>query len=405
MDPVAGRLAENVMHFGRALRAAGLPVGPGRVLDAIRALEAAGIGTRQDFYWTLHAVFVSRRYQRDVFDQAFHVFWRDPRILERMLSLLLPNVRAPSANDRALLSRRVREAFAAGREPGQGEGDRPPEDKIELDAAMTFSEREILRAKDFEAMSAEEIRRARALIARLRLPLPKVPTRRYRPDRAGSRMDLQATIRAAQRAGGDVIPLRFRRVRPRPPALVLICDISGSMSRYAQMLIHFAHALTRDRERVFTFLFGTRLTNVTRHLRHKDVEAALAKVGAAVEDWAGGTRIGAALYEFNRRWSRRVLGHGAVVLLVTDGLDRDPASELGREAERLHKSCRRLVWLNPLLRYEGFEPKSWGIRALLPHVDELRPAHNVASLEDLAAALGHPSPSRVKEYREWLKAS
>jgi uncharacterized protein with von Willebrand factor type A (vWA) domain len=204
---------------------------------------------------------------------------------------------------------------------------------------------------------------------------------------------------------GDVISLRFRRMRPRPPAMVLIGDVSGSMSRYAQVLVHFAHALTGDRDRVFTFLFGTRLTNVTRHLRHKDIEVALAKVGTAVEDWSGGTRIGSALHEFNRRWSRRVLGQGAVVLLVTDGLDRDPTSDLGREAERLHKSCRRLIWLNPLLRYDGFEPKSWGIRALLPHVDEFRPAHDLASLEDLAQALARPSPSRAQEYREWLKAS
>lgn len=401
----AGRLAENVMHFARALRRAGLPVGPGRVIDAIRALEAAGIGHRRDFYWTLHAVFVSRRDQREIFDQAFHVFWRDPQLLEKMLSLLLPTVRTQVKGDAPELSRRVREALTGGRTPGLGQGERPPEERIELDAAMTFSDREVLRAKDFEDMSANELRRVRALIARLRLPLPSVPTRRFRPDRAGARIDMRASLRASLRAGGDVITLRFRRARPRPPAIVLLCDISGSMSRYAQMLVHFAHALTSERERVFTFLFGTRLTNVTRHLRHRDIEVALAKVGGAVEDWSGGTRIGATLHEFNRRWSRRVLGQGAVVLLISDGLDRDPDGALALEAERLHKSCRRLIWLNPLLRYDGFEPKSWGIRAILPHVDEFRPAHNLASLEALADALARPVPSRNQELRRWSLAS
>lgn len=393
------------MYFARTLRAAGMPVGPGRVIDAIRAVEAAGIGSRADFYWTLHAVFVSRRDQREVFDQAFHVFWRDPQLLEKMLSLLLPTVRSQVPGGGAELSRRVREALTAGKTPGLGEGERAPEERIELDAALTFSDRELLANKDFEAMSADEIRRAKALIARLRLPLPSVPTRRFRPDRAGGRSDLRASLRASLRLGGDVIPLRFRRARPRPPAIVLLCDISGSMARYAQMLVHFAHALTSDRERVFTFLFGTRLTNVTRHLRHKDVEVALGKVGGAVEDWSGGTRIGAALHDFNQRWSRRVLGQGAVVLFISDGLDRDPSGDCGAEMERLHKSCRRLIWLNPLLRYDGFEPKSWGIRAILPHVDEFRPAHSLASLEALADTLARPGPSRNEELRRWAKAS
>ncbi|MSP82845.1 MAG: VWA domain-containing protein [Alphaproteobacteria bacterium] len=401
----AGRLADNIMHFARTLRAAGLPLGPGRVIEAIRAVEAAGVARRDDFYWALHAVFVNRREQRELFDQAFHVFWRDPQLLERMLALLLPSVKTQVESDRSAISRRMREALAAGRRPGQGEGERPPEDRVELDAAMSFSEREVLRAKDFDEMSVAELKAARALIARLHLPLATVPTRRFRSTRAGSRIDLRATLRAALRGGSDVIPLRFRRRRDRPPAIVLICDISGSMARYAEMLIHFAHALTSDRDRVHTFLFGTRLTNVTRYLRARDVDVALRKVAQSVEDWSGGTRIGACLHAFNRRWSRRVLAQGAIVLLVSDGLDRDPDHALAAEAERLHKSCRRLIWLNPLLRYDGFEPKSWGIRAILPHVDEFRPAHNIQSLADLAAALGRADRGRNEELRRWAMAS
>ena len=193
-----------------------------------------------------------------------------------------------------------------------------------------------------------------------------------------------------------------RRARRLPP-LVIVCDISGSMSRYTRMFLHFMHMLTNDRDRVHTFLFGTRLTNVTRHLRQRDIDIALTRVADSVEDWSGGTRIGESLKEFNRFWSRRVLGQGAVVLLISDGLDRDAGRGLHREIERLHKSCRRLIWLNPLLRFEGFEPRSQGIRSLLPFVDEFRPVHNLQSLEELIEALGRPSVRRREGMDRWLR--
>jgi hypothetical protein len=207
----------------------------------------------------------------------------------------------------------------------------------------------------------------------------------------------------ALRSGGGIIPLQRRRRRRRNPPLVVLCDISGSMSRYSRMILHFLHAVTNDRDRVFTFLFGTRLTNVTRYLRYKDVDEALDRCTEAVEDWSGGTRIGHTLHEFNMRWSRRVLSQGAVVLLITDGLDRDAAEGLGPEIERLHKSCRRLIWLNPLLRYDRYEAKSLGARALLPHVDEFRPVHNLESLGQLADALSRPAEPKgfgIAEHKE-----
>src|SRR6185369_2536727 len=185
------------------------------------------------------------------------------------------------------------------------------------------------------------------------------------------------------------------------PPLVVLCDISGSMSRYSRLFLHFMHSTTNDRDRVYTFVFGTRLTNITRYLRYRDVDLALDRVAEIVADWSGGTRIGKCLAEFNRLWSRRVLGQGAVVLFVSDGLDRDAASGLAREMERLHKSCRRLIWLNPLLRYDRFQPKSLGIRAILPHVDEFRPAHNLASLAELVAALNGPAPIRGSDMGKW----
>ena len=383
-----GALLANIMHFARALRAAGLALGPERVIDAVRAVEVVGIRRRDDFYWALHAVLVNRRDQRELFDQAFHIFWRNPRMLENMQALTLPRLDGARGDDAAAPARRrVVEAILGGpRRAGGGGGERDDQE-TEIDAALTYSPREVLRSRDFEDMSADEIRQAKQAIAAMRLPLALTPTRRFAPDARGARVDMRATLRAGLRSGAAIIPLRRRRARRRPPPLVVLCDISGSMSRYSRMFLHFLHAISTDRERVCAFLFGTRLSNVTRYLRDRDADTALAKIGETVDDWDGGTRIGHCLKEFNLRWSRRVLGQGALVLFISDGLDRDAGRGLEREIERLHKSCRRLIWLNPLLRYPGFEPKSAGIRAILPHVDDFRPVHNLDSLSSLAAAL------------------
>lgn len=396
------RLAANVTHFGRILRAAGLPVGPGRILDAVGAVREIGVGDRGDFYWALHAVFVNRRDQHELFDQAFHVFWRDPKILDRLMGLVLPSMDAPPLESDPP-SRRLLDALNPGDRDGAADEEREREEEVELDAAMTASAEELLQRMDFEDMSAQEIARAKAAIARMRLPLAEAPTRRFRADPRAGAVDMRASLRAALRSGGAGIPLRWRRRRTRPPPLVILCDVSGSMGRYTRMFLHFMHTLTNDRDRVHTFLFGTRLTNVTRFLRQRDVDLALARVAEAVEDWSGGTRIGESLKAFNRAWSRRVLGQGAVAILISDGLDRDAGRGLDREIERLHKSCRRLIWLNPLLRFEGFEPRSQGIRSLLPHVDDFRPVHNLDSLDRVVAALGRPPGRRRQGMDEWLR--
>jgi uncharacterized protein with von Willebrand factor type A (vWA) domain len=275
---------------------------------------------------------------------------------------------------------------------------------VEVDAVLAWSDRELLRTKDFEQMTAEEIREAEAAVERMRLPVRDLPTRRLRPDPRGDRIDPRASLRAALRAGRSSIPLRWRSTASRPPAVVALCDVSGSMARYSRMLLRFLHALADDRDRVHCFTFGTRLTNVTRFLRHRDPDAALAAVGRAVGDWEGGTRIGACLREFNLRWARRLLGQGALVLLITDGLDRDEARGLAEETERLRRSCRRLVWLNPLLRFAGFEPRAAGIRAILPHVHELRPVHDLRSLEQLAEALSDRRATASASRRSTLPA-
>src|ERR1035437_1360508 len=382
----SGKLAENVMHFARVLRAAGLPIGPDRVVDALRALQTAGIERREDFYWTLAAVFLSKREQQELFDQAFHIFWRDPQMLERIMSLLLPQIygRAGQA-EMPQAGKRLSEAPYSKREQQQQQ----EEQQIEIDASLTFSPSELLQHADFETMTGAELAQAKKLIARLRLPIPEVQTRRFRPDARGGRIDLPATLRASMRGGAQIIALKRRSRITRHPPLVVLCDISGSMSRYSRMFLHFLHAITNDRDRVHTLVFGTRLTNITRHLRNRDVDVAMNRVASAIQDWAGGTRIGVCLAEFNRKWARRLLGQNAVVLLISDGLDRDVGEGLGAEMERLHKSCRKLVWLNPLLRYEGVQPRPSGVRAMLPHVDAFMPVHNIESLVELARELEH----------------
>ena len=392
----AGRLADNVMHFARLLRGAGLPVGPDRVIDALDALHIAGIERRDDFYWTLASVFLGRRDQFDLYDQAFRIFWRDPRHAARVRHFPEVRGRIPRSSREPELSARLTQALAAQRHASPAA---PAADRIEFDASFTFSARESLRTLDFESMTNEELAAARAAVARLRLQLPELPTRRHVPDLRGARIDPRASLHASLRGGGATIPLCRRSLKRRAPPLVALADVSGSMSRYTRMFLHFLHAMARDCERVSVFTFGTRLTNVTRQLRHRDVDAALAQVSRAVKDWSGGTRIGACLREFNFNWSRRLHGQGAVVLLISDGLDRESAEGLARQMERLHKSCRRLIWLNPLLRYQEFEAKPAGIRAMLPHVDAFLPVHNLRSLAELAAALAQQTRTNFLNHK------
>jgi uncharacterized protein len=389
MPEQGGRLADNLVHFARALRAAGIPVGPGAVLDALGAVEAAGIGAREDFYWILHAIFVKRHEHSLLFDQAFRIFFRRRGTTDALLAAMLPQAPAPEKEKPPPGAQRVQEALLASR----GEPERKPPE-LETDARLTVSDREVLQRKDFAQMTAVEIAAAREAIKRLVLSLDEVRTRRLAPHRHGHRVDIRRTLRASLKAGGAVIDLKYLGPRVKAPPVVALLDISGSMSQYTRLFLHFLHAVTDARKRVYTFLFGTRLTNVTRALKARDPDESLAAVAAAVPDWSGGTRIATSLHAFNKLWARRVLTQGAIVLLITDGLERDPDDRLGFEIDRLHRSCRRLIWLNPLLRFSGFEAKAKGIRAMLPHVDQLRPIHNLDSMMELVRALsadGGPS--------------
>lgn len=380
-----GVLPLNIMHFARLLRRAGLRLGPADMLAAQQAVALVDIGSRAEVRTALRTTLVHRHEDEDLFTQAFTMFWRDPEAAKTAQALALMGGKPAPPEKAPPGARRMAEAMAAPRSEHK-----PEKEEIEIDAVLTVSNDERLQTMDFEAMSAAEISQAKAEIRKLTLPLDLKRTRRRRPDPSGPHLDLRATIRASMRTGGEILDIAATRKVTRPPPLVVLCDISGSMNRYAQILLHFLHAVANDRDRVSTFLFGTRLSNITRQLRHRDPEMAFQMVSHAVPDWSGGTRIGEALERFNHDWSRRVLGQGAVVLLVTDGLDRDGAHGLAENMDRLHKSCSRLVWLNPLLRWDGFQPKSQGIRAMLPHVDEFRTVHNLASLRALVETLSRP---------------
>jgi len=387
------RLAENVMHFARLLRAAGLRLGPDRVLDCVRALELSDCNRREDWYWTMSAVFLSKEEQRPIYDQAFRIFWRDPKLVEKMMNALLPKTYGRAGKPEQEQSQRLSDALFNQKKPEEAR----EEQKLEMDARLTFSSHEVLQRMDFDTMSAAELAEAKKMLRELRLPLPLIRTRRNEINDRGKRINLRATLRQSLREGGDVIPLvREAPARIHPP-LVVLCDISGSMNPYARMFLHFLHAITNDRDRVSVFVFGTRLTNITRQLRHRDVDVAMARVADAIKDWSGGTRIGWSLREFNWRWARRLLGQNACLLLVSDGLDREAGEGLSEEMQRLHKSCRQLVWLNPLLRYDKFEARPAGVRAMLPHVDRFLPVHNLKSLIDLAHAMTEASPRRMEK--------
>ncbi|MCC7284611.1 MAG: VWA domain-containing protein [Burkholderiaceae bacterium] len=391
-----GHLAENVMHFARVLRSAGVSVGTDRVQLALQALRLAGFDSRRDFHAVLSTCMLDRIEHKDLFDQAFELFWRDPDLEGRMRAMLLPKVRAQAAlAPEQRENRRLGDALFPNPRPGQ----QPlqPDEQVQFDAAFTMSDRELLNKADFDTMSADEWHAARRALAQMRWVFEPLPTRRQAGSPRAGRVDWRATLRGMGRAGGELWGLRWRRPRPLPAPMVVLADISGSMSRYSRMLLHFAHALGHAEARVESFVFGTRLTRITRLLKSRDPDIAVAQAVKAVDDWSGGTRITTCLHEFNHRWARRALSSRTTVLLISDGLEHGDTDALSREMERLAKSCRRLIWLNPLLRFDRFQPKAAGIRAMLPHVDRFLPVHNLESIEQLVRLLGQPDmPQRLR---------
>jgi uncharacterized protein with von Willebrand factor type A (vWA) domain len=386
-------IGENIVHFARILRQAGMAVGPDRVLAATAAVEAVGLRRRDDVHAALSAVMLDRHEQQTIFDAAFDAFWRDPKLLEQLMMLLLPKVSGRGDKQQPPRANRLAEALSAPRPPAPpNPANQTADEELKFDTSFTFSDRERLQRADFESMTTAEFALAKQLAEQLPLPVEPVRRRRHEaaPDRAhGGRIDLRATMQRMVRQPQVLLPA-YTRPRREPPTLVVLLDISGSMERYARLFLHYVHGLTRRYLKVHTLTFGTRLTNITRSLRHRDPDVALGLADTQVQDWKGGTRIASCLDEFNHRWARRLLTGNAALLLVTDGLDRDEQGELSRSAAQLRRLAHQIVWLNPLLRFDGFQPRAAGVRALLPHVDRFLPVHNLASLADLKRALAAP---------------
>jgi uncharacterized protein with von Willebrand factor type A (vWA) domain len=386
-------IADNIVHFARVLRGAGMAIGPDRVLAALSAVELVGLQRREDVHAALSAVMLERHEQQPLFDAAFDTFWRDPKLLEQMMYLLLPKISGRGEKQRAPRANRLAEALSVPKAPEPpNPANQTAREEVQFDTHFTFSDRERLQKADFESMTTAEYELAKKLAEEL--PLPVDPVRRRRHEAAtsprhGGRLDLRATLQRMARQPHTLTPL-YTRPREEMPSLVVLIDISGSMDRYSRLLLHYVHGLMRRALKVHTLTFGTRLTNITRCLKERDPDVALRLADEQVHDWKGGTRIASSLQEFNQVWARRLLGANAALLLVTDGLDRDEHGDLSAAAAQLHRLAHQVVWLNPLLRYEGFEAKASGVRALLPHVDRFLPVHNLASLADLGSALRAP---------------
>lgn len=370
-------LLTRLATFARLLHDAGLDAGPGRLKDATVALTHIDLASEIDFRETLRTVFVTRKDELALFDAAFDIFWAppDPRILAGAIPGRTRSLPMAPERAKAWLKLLGLPSSEMGRE----------EERTFTATSSGYSDEEMLRQKNFDQMTWQETEQVRRLMAQSPWRLVERKTRRLAPARTGA-IDLRRTTRDAVRSSGELVRLLHREVRIRRRPLVLICDVSGSMERYSRQLLLFAHAIAR-REDVETFVFSTRLTRITRQLRRRDVDRALTGVGQSVHDFSGGTRIGDALHEFNRKWGRRVLGHGAVVILISDGWDRGDVGLLAQELARLRRMSHRLIWLNPLLGSAGYEPLTRGMAAALPHTDEFMAAHNLQALDDLGRKL------------------
>jgi len=376
-----GHLLDNLVVFGRLLRALGFDVSPGRIMEVTRALDVINLGNREEFYFAARASLVSGKEDLPLFDAAFEAFWRvHSRGPTRQMGILTgrqpprahPQLVPPSLNPP---------------EPDDGSQQGQVDDQPLIEVTMTYSARATLRQKDFSELTSDEMEEVKSLIASFVWQLGERRTRRFRPG-GDAKFDLRRTVRRNLRYGGEIMQWAYREPAYKPRPLVLIADISGSMDRYTRLLLRFCYGMSRSlKQPVEAFVFSTQLTRITWQLRRRDVDLALEEIGQRVSDWSGGTRIGEALKAFNYGWGQRVLGRGAVVILISDGWDRGDIDLLRREMARLKRTCYRLIWLNPLLGGQSYEPTARGMEAALPHIDDFLPVHNLASLEGLAAHL------------------
>lgn len=388
MDTIPGKLLHNLVLFGRLLRALGLDVNPGRMIDLVQALAYVEVGNHDDFYHTARSLLVHERDDLPLFDEAFRLFWRVPseQTIEIPYFFALNQPQPPRVIQAPPLLDPNRN--------GQNQGDDGEVDLDVIEVTRTYSQNEMLRKKDFGDLTSEEVAAVKRFIDGMVWELGERQTRRQQTGR-GRRLDLRRSLRRNLRYGGEMLEWSTRRPKRKPRPLVVIADISGSMERYTRLLLHFIYSLAGGAERPLeAFVFSTRLTRITRQIRQRNIDQALRDVSHTVTDWSGGTRIGEALKSFNYDWARRVLGGGAIVMIISDGWDRGDVELLQTEIGRLQRSCYRLIWLNPLLGSPRYEPLTRGIQACLPHIDDFLPVHNLASLEDLGVHLAGLSAAR-----------
>jgi uncharacterized protein len=384
-----GNLLDHVLAFGLLLREMGVDVSPGQMLELVQALEHVPIHDRQGFKDTCRCLLVLRREDLLLFEQAFTFFWRRPGKPDG------DGIFLPDAGMNTHKLRRPRPKKPGGQ--GEDEPKEEQEKEIEETVILTYSAIERLRGKDFADFTWEEVQSCKELLKGMNWRIDERPTRRRRRASSGKQIDMRRLMRANLRYGGELIDLVWKEIKTEQRPLVVLCDISGSMERYSRILLQFVHTISNGLQDVESFVFGTRLTRITRQLQRRDIDEAIQEVSKHVIDWSGGTRIGDSIKEFNYRWARRVLGRGAVVLIISDGWDRGDTTMLSKEMDRLQRSCHRLIWLNPLLGAPGYEPLTRGIQAALPFVDDFLPVHNLIALEQLGAVLakiGDGKPSR-----------
>ena len=376
-------LLHNLLLFGRLLRGLGLDVNLGRMIDLVQALEHINIGNKSDFYHTARSLLVHRKEDIPIFDEAFDLFWRKPT--EEWTSIDLRSLREMQRNrNPAFIPPPLKDPDQSSRGTNGKDDEAASDEPPIIEVTLTYSRREVLRHKDFAEMTAEELAEVKHLMAGLVWRLGMRPSRRLRPGR-GAQYDMRRTLRRNLKYGGEVLHWEHRLRKHKPRPLVIVSDISGSMERYTRLLLHFVYSLSEGLDqKVEAFVFSTRLTRITRQLRHRDVEEALQEVSRQVTDWSGGTRIGESLRTFNRQWSRRVVRRGAIVIIVSDGWERGEVAVLKREMRYLQHRCYRLIWLNPLLGNKSYEPLVEGMAAALPFTDDFMPVHNLQSLAALS---------------------
>jgi uncharacterized protein with von Willebrand factor type A (vWA) domain len=397
----SGKLLQNLVLFGRLLRALGLDVNPGRMIDLAQALEFVQIGRKPDFYYTARSLLVHARDDLPLFDHAFELFWRKP---DQSVAIEMPGLASEIRHSEPIVMPPPLEQEASA-EGGDGDEDEGEETQTIIELTRTYSRRELLREKEFSSLTPEELESVKRFMNGMLWELGQRQTRRHRSGH-GTRFDLRRSLRRNLRYGGEMLEWSRRQPKFKPRPLIVIADISGSMERYTRLLLHFIYGLARGlTQQVEAFVFSTRLTRVTRQMRNRELDRALEEITQVVHDWAGGTRIGDSLKSFNFQWGRRVLGRGAVVLLISDGWDRGEPELLRMELGRLQRSCYRLIWLNPLLGSSRYEPLTRGMQAALPLIDDFLPVHNLASLEDLASHLARLTDAKRPSRRQQLNLS